>query len=54
MNWQYTFNLSDEEDKNHTRIAMMTAPNSPNRDIEFILRVDSPVYLNITYTASKS
>ncbi|XP_030841397.1 attractin-like protein 1 isoform X3 [Strongylocentrotus purpuratus] len=51
MNWQYTFNLSDEEDKNHTRIAMMTAPNSPNRDIEFILRVDSPVYLNITYTA---
>ncbi|XP_041477758.1 attractin-like protein 1 isoform X4 [Lytechinus variegatus] len=51
MNWQYTFNLSDEEDKNYTRIAMMTAPTSPNRDIEFILRVDRPVYLNITYTA---
>ncbi|XP_071506476.1 attractin-like protein 1 [Diadema antillarum] len=54
MNWQYTFNLSENEDKNYTNIAMMTSPNSPKRDIEFQLRVSNPCYLNITYTANDS
>ncbi|XP_038070989.1 attractin-like isoform X2 [Patiria miniata] len=49
MNYEYTFNLSSNDDLYLTMINLMTSPGVSNRDIEFILQVGKNINMNITY-----
>ncbi|XP_022110454.1 attractin-like protein 1 isoform X2 [Acanthaster planci] len=52
VNYQYTFNLSSNDDLYLTMINLMTSPGVSNRDMEFELRVSKAINMNITFRSN--
>ncbi|XP_052771601.1 attractin-like protein 1 isoform X2 [Mya arenaria] len=47
--YQFTFNLSKNDDKHYTGINFMNIPQANDRDVDFTLNCSGAAYINITY-----
>ncbi|XP_045189684.2 attractin-like protein 1 [Mercenaria mercenaria] len=47
--YQFTFNLSKQEDKHYTGINFMNIPVANDRDVDFTLNCSGEAYINITW-----
>ena len=46
--YQFTFNLSKEDDKYYTQINFMNTPLTSDRDVDFSINCTGKAYMNIT------
>jgi len=54
IDFQFTFNLSKEDDKYYTEIKFMNTPPTPDRDVDFSINCSGKAYLNITVKSASS